>query len=86
MAIFGSSKGSFVVPKVEFHDETLLAPKQYTVSSAAMSAMGFSKSSLDVPGGEYAASFNFNCPFNEPDSKQCRMSVTFEEDIDTIVR
>lgn len=86
MAIFGSSKGSIVIPRVEFHDGTLLSSKRYTVTSTAMYAMGFSLSSIEVPGGEYSANFNFNCPFNEPDSKQCRMSVYFEEDVDTIVR
>lgn len=85
MAIFGSYKGAFVIPKVELDEETLLSSKLYTVSSSAMSTMGFPISSLEVPGGEYSANFNFNCPFNEPDSKQCRMSVRFEEDVDTIV-
>jgi hypothetical protein len=77
-----------VRPSVTLHQNTLLAAEVYYVAAAAMNAMGFTGfGTVQVPGGEFGASFAHNCvePLDSAEANRCRMTVGFEEPIDTIV-
>lgn len=86
MAIFGMADGELVVPTTSFYDETLLAAKQYVVPDSAMKEMGFADEAVRIPGAEYAADFVHNCAFGRqnPDSKRCRMTASFDQAIDAL--
>jgi hypothetical protein len=88
MAAFGMRNGNVVRPSVTMHQNSLLAADLYYVSAAAMDALGFKGfGTVQVPGGEFGASFAHNCmdPLDSAEANRCRMTVGFEEPVDTVV-
>jgi hypothetical protein len=88
MAAFGMRNGQLVRPSLTLHQNTLLGTEVYEVAAAAMDAMGFSGfGPVQVPGSQFAASFAHNCvePLDSAEANRCRMTLGFEEPIDTLV-
>jgi hypothetical protein len=88
MAAFGMRGGQLVRPRVTLYANTLLGTDVYEVTAAAMDAMGFAGyGAVRVPGGEFAAPFAHNCvePLDSAEANRCRLTLGFDEPIDTIV-
>lgn len=86
MAIFAKSGDKIISPDIMFYDGSLLTSKTYTVPRAAMKEMGFNTGAIQAPGGQFGSEILFNCPFGRDniESRKCRMTVKFNEPIDTL--
>lgn len=86
-ACFGVVSGEVVLPKTRISANTLLTLKEFLIPKDAMRAMGLSVGEWIVPGAEFAGTELFNCPFasTSPESARCRMTISFEIPVDTLV-
>jgi hypothetical protein len=88
MAAFGLRGGQIVRPTTTLYRDTILTTETYNITAASMAAMGFSGfGDTVVPGGEFGASIAHNCieALDSAAANRCRLTVGFEEPIDTIV-
>lgn len=86
-AAFGMALGEVILPKTSLSQDTLLTATEFIVPESAMSAMGLGLKERIVPGGEFSGMQLFNCPFGKenPESARCRIKLSFEVPVDTIV-
>lgn len=86
-ACFAMADGKMVLPQVDISSSALLTPKEYVVPQDAMKKMGLSLGESLVPGAEYSGKYLYNCPFakSSPDAVKCRMNLSFNKPVDTIV-
>jgi hypothetical protein len=67
MAVFAYKGGRLIAPMVTLHEGTLLMPKQYTVTAAAMKEMGLKEEEVKVP-----ASAALSTPVSHPTLRRVR--------------
>lgn len=86
-AAFAVVSGEIVLPKVQFSGSTLLSAKEFLIPKDAMTTMGLRLEEAMVPGAEFSGKELFNCPFADtsPDAERCRMTISFEKPVDTMV-
>lgn len=88
MAVFGISNGTVVQPVTKLYNDTLLEIKEYVVPASATKDMDLDIGQVSATGAQYGSTTEmFNCPFGRqyPQSARCRMTVSFDQRIDTLV-
>lgn len=88
MAVFGVSSGNVVQPIITLHNNTLLEVKEYSVPASATKDMELNVGEVTATGAQYGSLTEMiNCPFGRqyPQSARCRMTVRFDQRIDTLV-
>lgn len=86
-AVLGLLNGKFVTPIIQLHESTVLRTADYVVKASTLHTLGINANETIVRGAEFAASEPMNCPSGPKSeiSKKCRMTVSFNSAIDTMV-